>query len=177
MACFLTENIKHSCEYNPGGLKDLLLVDIRNFITYQFINDSLFNGCFIDSVKISASNYIAMDTIDDSNFTETQENGIYNQNLTSYIRTLNYNKTSDLLLASSNKYLVVFRTYQDKTFSFGSDGGASLNFSQISGTMGEGSGYQIAITKKSIFPLFEINLDNTQHITRIFNESFNDKFN
>ncbi len=41
-------------------------------------------------------------------------------------------------------------------YCFGSDGGASLSFSQTTGQVGETIGYQIAISKNSLFPLLEL---------------------
>jgi len=163
--------------YDSGGIKDIYLLDIRDFISYQFKDDKLYNECLVESIKIGVPDYIELDVINESNYTETNDSGIYTQELTTFIRSLDYAKTFSLLQASSNKYLIIFRTSQGKTFSFGSDGGVSIRFSQSSGQLGESSGYQITISKNSIYPLFEIDLDNTQHITRIFNDSFNDKFN
>lgn len=177
MSCRLLKNIKHNCEYNAGGIINIFLVDIQDFIAYVFKDDKLYNQCFVESIKITAQNYILLDSVDESNFTETQDNGVFKQELSTFIGTLEGEKTSSLLLANSNKYVVIFQTSQGRAFSFGSDGGASISFSQITGQLGESSGYSITIDKNSIYPLFEIDIDNTQHITRIFNDTFNEKFN
>jgi hypothetical protein len=169
MSCRLIRDIKHSCEYNPGGIKEICLLDIRDFISYRFLDDKLYNTCYADLIleekhvhyslldPVEASNYYLLDTVEASNFTEVEDNGMYKQILTTFIHTLNYKKASDLLLVSRNKYLVVFRTYQDTLFSFGSDGGAAVEFGQISGQMGEAAGYNITMTKNSIYPLVEVN--------------------
>ena len=81
---------------------------------------------------------------------------MYKQELATFVHTLKGEKLSNLLLAAVNKYLVAFRTSQGLMYSFGSDGGASLSFSQITGQTGEVSGYQIWIRKNSVYPLFEI---------------------
>lgn len=176
MSCRLLKDIKHNCEYNGIGISSIYLLDIRDFIAYQFLNDRLFDQCFVEAIKIKASNYISLDVVDESNFLETQENGIYKQQLTTFVRSLDAEKTASLLLASNNKYITIYRT-PNKSYCFGSDGGASVLFTQQTGQKGEVSGYSITIDKSSIYPLFEIDIDNTQHITRIFNGMFNEKFN
>lgn len=176
MSCRLLKDIRHNCEYNGIGISSIYLLDIRDFIAYQFLNDGLFNQCFIEAIKIKTPNYISLDVVDESNFLETQDNGIYKQQLTTFIRSLEAEKTASLLLANNNKYIVIYRT-SNKSYCFGSDGGAYVSFTQQTGQKGEVSGYSITIDKNSIYPLFEIDIDNTQHITRIFNEMFNEKFN
>lgn len=177
MSCRLIQNIKHNCQYNAGGIKNIYLLDIRDFISYKFSDDRLYNECLVEEINISAPNYLELDIIDTSNFSESKDNDIYRQSLTTFIRSLNAEKTASLLLASSNKYLIIFRTTEGKTFCFGSDGGASISFTQLSGQLGESSGYSVSIEKSSIYPLFEIDIDNTQYIYRIFNNKFNNKFN
>lgn len=175
MSCRLTQNIKHNCQYNTGGIYSIYLLDIRDFIGYQFLDDGLYNRCLIEAIKISSPDYISLDVVEESNFLETQDNGVFKQQLTTFIRSLDSEKTSNLLLANSNKYIVIYRD-SNKSFCFGSDGGAFLNFTQQTGQRGEVSGYSITIDKNSIYPLFEINIDNTQYITRIFDETFDKTF-
>lgn len=176
MSCFLTRNIKHTCEYNAGGIASIFLLDIRDFISYVFKDDKLFSECFIEKIKIK-SEYVELSSVNESNFTETQDNGIFKQELTTFVRSLQAEKLSSLLIAGNNKHLVIFKTTQGRAFTFGSDGGASLSFTQTTGQIGEVSGYNITLSKTSIYPLFEIDIDNTQRITRIFDETFSKKFN
>lgn len=157
MSCFLTKNIKHTCEYNAGGISSIYLLDIRDFVSYTFRGDKLYTDCFVENIKIVAE-YIEISSVDGCNFTETQDNGIYNQQLTTFVRSLNSEKLSNLLLASANKYLVAFKTTQGRAFSFGSDGGSSLTFTQQTGQLGEVSGYNITLSKDSIYPLFEVDI-------------------
>ncbi len=159
MSCRLIQNIKHSCEYNPGGISEIYLLDIRDFISYQFLNDKLYDTCYVDKIKISALDYIRLDVIDETNFTENHDNGIYSQTIETFVKSLDHQKTSSLLLARSNRYLIVFKSL-NKMFTFGSDGGASLSFTQQTGK-GESSGYQIIISKQSIYPLFETTISGT----------------
>lgn len=155
MTCRLLQNIKHTCDYNPGGITNLYLLDIRDFGTYQFADQGLFDKCYVNQI-ISDTSFLEIGAVNESTFTETQENGIYKQELATFVHTLKGEKLSNLLLAAVNKYLVAFRTSQGLMYSFGSDGGASLSFSQITGQTGEASGYQISIRKNSVYPLFEI---------------------
>lgn len=154
----LIKNIKHSCEYNAGGIAALYLLDIRDFISYMFRDDKLFTQCFAEKIK-AAAEYVQLDTVDESSFKETQENGIYKQQLTTYVRSIEAEKLSALLQAASNRYLVTFRTFQGRAFSFGSDGGAALSFGQQTGQVGETSGYPVTLFKNSIYPLFEVAVD------------------
>lgn len=157
MGCKLIQNINHSCEYNAGGITEIYLLDIDDFVAYQFEGDTLYDGCMVDAIKTKQADYLRMDTVSESNFTETQDNGIFRQALSTFVGTPEASKTSGLLLSSGCKYLVVYKTSQGKFYSFGSDGGAAITFSQQTGQLSEASGYSISITKNSIYPLFEVN--------------------
>ncbi len=146
--------------YNTGGISNIFLLDIRSFIAYRFTDDMLFDECFVESVRISDYNYMEVETIESSKFQESMDNGIYKQQLTTFVRKLGATKTSNLLKTNATKYLVMFKTYENKYFCFGSDGGATVSFSQISGEIGGSSGYNLTITKSSVYPLFQINFNN-----------------
>lgn len=146
--------------YNTGGISNIFLLDIRSFIAYRFTNDMLFHECFVESVRISDYNYMEVETIESSKFQESMDNGIYKQQLTTFVRKLGAAKTSNLLKTNTTKYLVMFKTYENKYFCFGSDGGATVSFSQISGEIGGSSGYNLTINKSSVYPLFQINFNN-----------------
>lgn len=163
MSCYLTRNIKHSCDYNAGGISKIYLVDIRDFSAYQFAEDGLYDKCYVDKIIIGAE-YIEIDSISEATFTESQDNGIYKQELTSFIRGLEGEKTNTMLLASSNKYVVVFSTYGGKYFTFGSDNGCTFSFSQIVGKVGESEGYSINLSKNSIYPLFQCSVQTTDKL-------------
>ncbi len=159
MGCKLIQNIQHNCEYNPGGISDIYLLDINDFEHYKFENDGLFDSCFVEDIlKKEGVDFIQLDVVNESAFTEQNEGGIYKQELQTFIRSLSGLNTSRLLLASSQKYLVVYRTHDDKAFSFGLDGGASVTFDQQSGKVGEAPGYQLSISKSSVYPQFEIDV-------------------
>lgn len=146
--------------YNTGGISNIFLLDIRSFIAYRFTDDMLFDECFVESVRISDYNYMEVETIKSSKFQESMDNGIYKQQLTTFVRKLGAAKTSNLLKTNTTKYLVMFKTYENKYFCFGSDGGATVSFSQISGEIGGSSGYNLTINKSSVYPLFQINFNN-----------------
>ncbi|MDR2954507.1 MAG: hypothetical protein LBV43_05455 [Prevotella sp.] len=157
MSCRLIQNIKHTCEYNPGGITELFLLPVDDFITYYFRNDSRRETCDIDRVFIKKDkDYIQLDVVSQSNFTESYDNGIYKQQLTTFVHTLQHSKTADALIAEKGKYITFFRTGQGRVYTFGSDGGASFTFTQITGQTGEASGYNITLSKNSIYPLFEV---------------------
>lgn len=158
MTCRLLKNITHTCEYNPGGIVAVYLLDIRDFISYLFDGDGLFDSGFISFID-SKEPFREIGAVNESSFIETSDNGVYKQQLTTFIRTLSGEKLSDLLVTASNKHVVAFRNSQGKMYCFGSDGGASLAFSQVSGQIGETAGYQITIVKESVYPLFEIDAD------------------
>lgn len=146
--------------YNTGGISNIFLLNIRSFIAYRFTDDMLFDECFVESVRISDYNYMEVETIESSKFQESMDNGIYKQQLTTFVRKLGATKTSNLLKTNATKYLVMFKTYENKYFCFGSDGGATVSFSQISGEIGGSSGYNLTINKSSVYPLFQINFNN-----------------
>lgn len=154
----LLQNIDHGGEYNGGGITNVYLLDIRDFESYRFAEDSLYFNCFVERINTLESFY-EIGTVNESTFSETQENGIYKQQLTTFVHTIEGEKSSDLLIAASNKHLVAFRNSQGHMYCFGSDGGVSLQYTQISGGMGETAGYQVTLSKNSIYPLFQIDAD------------------
>lgn len=157
MSCKLIQNIKHTCGYNSGGISEIYLLDIGDFIAYYFKDDSLYNSCFVDRIlKDDDIPYTVLSEVSESNFTETNDSGLYKQQLTTFVGTLQSVKTSQLLLAATNRYLVAFRNMQGNVYAFGSDGGATLTFTQASGQVGETAGYAITLAKDSIYPLFEV---------------------
>ncbi|NDV69279.1 ribosome-inactivating family protein [Dysgonomonas sp. 25] len=151
-------DILHTGSYNNGGITEIWLLDIRDFVSYRFRDDGLYNSCYVEKIN-SRNDFIQLGAVDESYFTETQSNGLYRQELWTYVRTVEGTKSADLLAASLHNYLVVFRNTQGRTYCFGSDGGASLTFGQQSGKVGEVTGYQITLNKESAFPLFELNPD------------------
>lgn len=159
MRCKLFSDIKHKCEYNSGGIDQIFLLDIRDFKNYVFLDDGLYDSCFVERVKIKSPSYIELDVIDGSNFKDSYGKGGYTQTLTTFVRSIDALKTSGLNLSLRNKYLVIFITKQGRLFSFGSDGGASLVFNHQTGTIGETEGYSITLSTLSKYPLFELDED------------------
>lgn len=159
MNCRLINDIKHKCEYNSGGINQLLLLDIADFKNYVFRADGLYDTCFVERIKVSKASYIEFDTTTETTFTESLDNGTYKQQLNTVIRTLHADTTRDLLIATKRRYLVVFSSYAGRLYSFGSDAGAQISFSQSTGKQGEYEGYAITIEKKSLYPLFQIDME------------------
>lgn len=155
MTCRLLQNIKHSCEYNPGGITNIYLLDIRDFQNYRFAEDKPFTECFVERI-VTNEPFREIAAVSESNFVESFENGVYKQDLSTFVQTLEAEKLSNLLIARNGKHLVAFRTSQGLMYCFGSDGGALLSFTQITGQQGEVSGYQIVIGKQSQYPLFQL---------------------
>lgn len=159
MGCKLTQNIQHSCEYNPGGISAVYLLDINDFERYTFKDDGLYDSCYVENIlKKDNVDFLELDVVSKTAFTEQNEGGIYKQELQTFVRSLSGKTTSQLLLTSTQKYLVIYRTYDGKAFSFGLDGGASVSFSQQSGQVGDASGYSLSISKMSNYPQFEIDV-------------------
>lgn len=156
MNCKLIKDIKATCLYNPGGISDIYLLDIRDFITYRFKGDNLYENAYVDAIfREYDVKYMSLQSVDESNFTEEKSKGVYAQTLSTFVHTLDAEKLESLLLAEVNRYVVVFKTLQDTWFTFGSDGGASVKFTQITGQVGETNGYAVTITMESDYPLFE----------------------
>lgn len=160
MSKSIITGINQNWGYNTGGISNIFLLDAHSFVSYRFKDDKLFDECFVESIRISDYNYIEVETIESSKFQESFDNGIYKQQLTTFVRALSSSKTANLLAANRNKYVILFKTYENKYFTFGSDGGASVSFSQISGEIGGSSGYNLAIDKNSVYPLFQIDFHN-----------------
>lgn len=154
----LFENIKHGGKYDAGGIATLYLLPISEFHSYVFRNDGLFDTGYAEQIK-ALEEYTELDVTSGSTFKETSEKGIYKQELTTFVRTLDSHKLSILLKATTKRFLVTFKTYDDRAFTFGSDGGATLSFSQQTGQIGDSTGYSITLTKSSIYPLIETALD------------------
>lgn len=172
MSCRLVQNIKHTCGYNSGGIAEIYLLDITDFAAYYFKDDALYDSCFVDRIlKDVDTPYTTLSEVSESNFTETNDGALYRQQLTTFVNTIKSDKTNNLLKAVGNKYLVVFRNMQGNIYSFGSDGGATLAFSQVSGQLGETAGYSITLSKDSIYPLFEVNAEKFNKIFALGTES------
>jgi len=155
MLCKLINNIKHSCDYNAGGIQEVYLLDISEFSAYHFADDGLFDTCMVERIE-SMGAFLQLDVVNETAFTETSENGVYRQSLSTFVHTLAGEKLSSLLPSARRKYLVAFRNPQGRMYCFGSDGGASLSFTQVTGQTGETAGYQITLTKNSVYPLLEL---------------------
>ena len=166
----LLNNIIHTGDYNNGGITEIYLLDINDFISYRFSDDRLFDSCYVEKIT-ATSVFFQLGAVDESYFTESCNNGIYKQELTTFIRTAEARRTADLLTASFRNYLVVFRNTQGKMYCFGSDGGASLSYIQQSGKVGEVTGYQVNIYKESLYPLFELNPNGYNSIEVLGTES------
>lgn len=156
MNCKLIKDIKASCLYNPGGISAIYLLDIRDFIGYRFREDNLYEKAYVEALyRDYEAQYHCIESVDESNFTEEKPKGIYNQVLSTFVHTLDADKLESLLLGGANRYVVVFKTLQETWFTFGSDGGASIKFTQITGQVGESNGYAVTISMDSDYPLFE----------------------
>lgn len=172
MSCRLVQNIKHTCGYNSGGIAEIYLLDIKDFAAYYFKDDALYDSCFVDRIlKDIDTPYTMLSEVGESNFTETNDGALYRQQLTTFVDTLKSDKTNNLLKALGNKYLVAFRNMQGNVYTFGSDGGATLAFSQVSGQLGETARYSITLSKDSIYPLFEVNAEKFNKIFALGTES------
>lgn len=161
MTCRLLKEITHTCEYNSGGIAEIFLMDMASFGSYKFLDDRLYDSCLVEKIlqktDLEATcDLISLGVVNDSNFTEQESNDIYNQTLSTFVRSLSHEKLAQLLLLKARKNLVIFKTLQDKWFTFGSDVGATLSFEQVSGQLGESNGYKISIKANSVFPLFEL---------------------
>ncbi|GAB6011730.1 hypothetical protein [Viscerimonas tarda] len=151
----LANNIKSAAGYNVGGITHIWLLDISNFSAYKFANSNSSEQGIVESI-VASSPFMELETVNESAFTEDYSDNVFRQKLNSFVYPLKANSLNKLLIAGNNKYLVAFRTPQGRFFAFGSDGGASISFTQQTGQMGEASGYAVSIVKNSIYPLFEI---------------------
>lgn len=171
MSCRLIEDIRHTCEYNGGGITEIYLLDIRDFLACEFRDDALYDSFFIDRILKEDTPYIVLDNVAESAFSETCDNGLYTQQLTTFVRTLDSVKTAGGVLAAMNKYLVVFRNTQGYVYAFGADGGAAFSFAQASGQAGQAAGYNITLSKSSVYPLFQVDETKFNKILVLGDES------
>lgn len=158
MGQILSESIWSSNVFNVGGITQIWLLDTNDFHAYRFTNDDLYSANYVEAIG-KTKPFLQLGHVNESNFTESYSNGYYSQQLNTFIHTLEAFKTSDLQIARSHKYLVVFVTTQGKAYTFGADNGASFSFSQTSGQTGETSGYSILLKTVSSYPLFEVDPD------------------
>lgn len=152
MAYKLTRGIDNLTEYNLGGISHIWLLNIDDFISYKFKDDSLYNSNYVDAIH-KKNIFFELE----ANMKEFVGNGIYKQEINTFIRTLSNDLVTWLRYAVHGRYIVVFRTMNNKHFTFGSDGGAKLSYSGQTGQTGESNGISIKLEKNSIYPIFEIN--------------------
>ena len=157
-----TSPVKSASDYNLGGITHIWLLDITGFSSYKFTTDNSSKYSIVESIVASLP-FVELGAVNESQFTEDCSENIFRQKLITFVCSPDTVKLNKLLTVSHNKNLVVFRSFQGHFFTFGSDGGASISFSQQTGQVGESSGYTISITKNSIYPLFEIK-DNWKRI-------------
>lgn len=158
MSINIQTGIENIAEYNAGGISHIWLLNISDFISYQFEDDSLYDKAFVNMI-FKENRFLEVGIVDECNFSETYSSGIYKQELSSYIRTINKSTISWIQQAQNGRFLVVFRTVLNTYFSFGSDGGAKLTYSEQSGQAGGINGMQLKIEKSSVLPLFEVHPD------------------
>jgi hypothetical protein len=151
----LANNLKSAAGYNVGGITHIWLLDISSFNTYKFAGNNSSGQGIVESI-VASSPFIELEAVNESSFTEDYSDNVFRQKLNTFVYPLKANSLNNLLIAGNNKYLVAFRTLQGGFFAFGSDGGASISFTQQTGQMGEASGYAVSISKNSIHPLLEI---------------------
>lgn len=171
MTYFAENNILELCDYSIGGVSSAYLLDIRDFGGYKFANDGLYDSQMVDSIDIK-DEYIAISTNDQSSFTESYSQEIYTQDLSLFVQGFNSDILRSLIKIRRNKYLATFKTNDGKAFTFGSDGGCSVSFTQTTGKTKESSGYTITVSKKSIYPLFGVSLDQyNKNLLWLFEDS------
>lgn len=180
MSSKLIKGILNDTEYNAGGISHIWLLNIEDFLAYQFEDDSLYDNFFVSDV-FKENRFIELGRVDESSFSETYNAGIYKQELNSYIRTFNRNTIEWSQIAQKGRYLVVFRTQMDRYFIFGSDGGARLAYSEQTGQTKGVNGIQFKIEKSSMYPVFEAHADvvkikvlGSEHAQYLINENNNE---
>ncbi len=169
MAYKLTKGIDSPTNYNLGGISNIWLLNIDDFITYKFKDDALHNTSYVDAIY-KENIFFELGNVEESNLKETIGNGIYKQEINTFIGDLNQDILNWLQYAVYGRYVVVIRTMHDRYFTFGSDGGAKLSHSGQTGQRGELNGVAIKLDKSSIYPLFEINPDAVK--TRVLGSQF-----
>lgn len=169
MAYKLTKGINNIEEYNLGGISNIWLLNIDDFIAYQFKDDSLHNSGYVDALYKNAP-FLELGHVEETYLKETFGNGIYKQELSTFVRNLGQDILNWSQYAMSGKYLVIFRTMHDRYFTFGSDGGAKLSYSGQTGQIGEVNGIAIKLEKNSIYPMFEVNADTLK--TKVLGSEF-----
>lgn len=155
MSLNLTDNIVSPHIYNIGGISEIWLLDINDFISFKFKDDDLYDNCYIEAISKDGT-FIELGRVNESNLTSSYSDGIYRTTLNTFIHSLNSSQESHLLKVRESKCLVIIRTLHSKYFAFGSDGGATLTYNPQSGQNGDVHGYVIQLEKRSIYPLFEI---------------------
>lgn len=158
MAYKLTQGIDSLTEYNLGGISHIWLLNIDDFITYKFKDDGLHNSSYVDAIY-KENPFLELGTIEETNLKESVGNGIYKQELNTFIRLLSNEVLNWLSYAVYGRFVVVIRTMHDRHFVFGSDGGAKISYSGQTGQTGELNGVTIKLEKSSIYPMFEVNPD------------------
>ncbi|MDR1809922.1 MAG: hypothetical protein LBR34_05915 [Prevotella sp.] len=150
----LTGDIQTVSGYNTGGISRIWLLDADSFASYRFEeNDS---DCRLKvCAVVASSSFIELGAVTNGVFEEDRADNMFRQKLSAFIEPLSADILGKLLIASGNKYLVLFRTAQGQFFTFASDGGATLSFTQQTGDGSAPCGYTVSIVKNSACPLFE----------------------
>lgn len=175
MSYKLTKNLTVQPHYNIGGISHIWLLNINDFEAYKFAEDKLYNGVLIEHI-FASSDFLELDAVSGTNFTESKKDKVYTQKLTSLLHSLSYDMQSQLMNIQSQKFLIVFRSLQGKYHTFASDGGASISYSQQTGETKDNAGYTITIEKDSVYPLFELQHFSSSESNPVFVKHFTGNF-
>lgn len=156
MAYRIANNINHECNYNSGGISEIYLLNIDYYQSCKYADDLLFDTSLVELINVSNDELIQLESTDTAVYTENNDKGIYKHSISTLIRSLRSQTTQKLLALRSNRYIVIYRTYNSNYFVFGLDSGASVSFTQTSGQTGDSMLYNLTLSSNSMYPLFEM---------------------
>lgn len=142
--------------YNMGGITGIWLLYADDFVAYRFADDTLYSSGYVTDI-IRNGQFIGLGHENESHLSETFSDGVYKQELKSFIRVVDRRSINWLMQAHNNRFVVVACTCQGAALTFGSDGGAKLSYSIQSGQTGDINGISLKLEKTSVYPILEVN--------------------
>jgi hypothetical protein len=111
-----------------------------------------YDTCLVNHIKRDGD-FVSIDAPDSAKYSSSMQGGVHTHLIETFIGDLSADQQSQLQLATTRRYVVIFRTHLGGQFTFGYESGATVAFNNQTS---EDTGALVQITGKSIHPLFEL---------------------
>jgi hypothetical protein len=156
MACTITGNLINNatCSYIlNGGINRAWIIDINDITLIEFQGDKRPEIGLINRMTYPTKSQIEINAdIENTKFSQKISDNNFSFQFETVVGVVDYITETNLQKALNQKFVVIFKTTEQKYFCFGLDSGASFSYS-----LDISNGYQITLTQSdSDYPLFQV---------------------